>query len=147
MDKTTINITELASSLRTVFSDLHKGLRKQMSSVNTYSMTEIQTIGLLSKQASLSPTELATQTKIKTQSMSQILNKLEEQGVLKRTPSKDDKRKVAISLTPAGYKMVEKTRDDRDEWLKISIEKTLTEKEIELLAKVLPVLHKLAETK
>ncbi len=140
-----MSTTELASSLRLVVSTLHKGLRKQASSVKEYSMTEVETIGHLFRSSSLLPTELATLTRIKTQSMSQILKKLEEQGIIKRTPSKDDKRKVFISLSPAGKKIVEKVRYDKDEWLKGVIEKSLTDKEKELLEKVLPVLSKLSE--
>lgn len=135
--------TELSSSLRAVVSALHKGLRKQLYSVNTYSMTELETIRHLAKNASLLPSELAALTRIKTQSMSQILNKLEKQEVIKRTASTDDKRKVYISLTDSGMKFVEQARYHRDEWLKDLIEETLTEDEKTLLAKALPVLHKL----
>jgi DNA-binding MarR family transcriptional regulator len=138
-----MDTTELASSLRTAVSNLHKGLRKQSDSAKDYSMTELETIGHLFRTPSLLPTELAALTRITTQSMSQILKKLEEQGIIKRTPSKDDGRKVFISLTPFGKKMVEKVRYDKDEWLKGSIEKLLTNKERELLEKALPILNKL----
>jgi len=137
--------TTLSSSLRSVISSLHKGLRKQSFSVNAYSMTELETIAHLFRNGSLLPTELASLTKVKTQSMSQILKKLEEQGIIKRNPSKEDKRKVYISLTAAGKKMVEKTQYERDEWLKALIEKSLNTKEKELLTKALPVLTKLIE--
>jgi DNA-binding MarR family transcriptional regulator len=141
-----MNTTELSSSLRTVVSALHKGLRKKADSVNKYSMTEVETIGHLFR-SSLLPTELAVLTRVKTQSMSQILKKMEEQGVIKRTPSKEDKRKVFISLTSTGKKLVEKVKYEKDEWLKAAIEKALTEKERELIEKVLPVLNKLTEIK
>jgi len=137
-----MDTTELASSLRSAVSNLHKGLRKQSDSVKDYSMTEIETIAHLSRSSHL-PTELAALTRITTQSMSQILKKLEEHGIIKRTPSKDDKRKVYISLSVMGKKMLEKVRYDKDEWLKNTIEKTLTGKEKELLAKALTVLNKL----
>jgi DNA-binding MarR family transcriptional regulator len=142
-----MNSLELSSALRLVISAIHKGLRKQMGLVNQYSMTEVETIGLLMRHASLLPSELAVLTRIKTQSMSQILKKLEEQGIVRRTPSKDDKRKVFISLTAYGNKMVEKTRCEKDEWLKASIEGLLSEKEKEILVKSLPVLNKLIESK
>jgi DNA-binding MarR family transcriptional regulator len=138
-----MNSSELSSSLRAVVSALHKGLRKQLYSVDAYSMTELETIRHLAKDASLLPSELATMTRIKTQSMSQILSKLEKQDVIKRTTSTEDKRKVYISLTDSGVKFVEKARYDRDEWLKEVIEKSLTEDEKKLLAEALPVLHKL----
>jgi DNA-binding MarR family transcriptional regulator len=142
-----MNTAELSSSLRSVVSALHKGLRKQAFSVNTYSMTEMETIGHLSRTASLLPTELAALARVKTQSMSQILKKMEAQDVIRRKPSKEDKRKVFISLTPFGKKLVEKAKYDKDEWLKDAIDGSLTEKEKELLIRVLPVLNKLTETK
>jgi len=138
-----MDTSELASSLRSAVSNLHKGLRKQTDSVKDYSMTEIETIARLSRTSSLLPTELAAFTRITTQSMSQILKKLEGHGIIKRSPSKDDKRKVYISLTPSGKKMVEKTRYDRDKWLKNAIEKELNDKEKEMLTKALPILIKL----
>ncbi len=138
---------ELSSSLRTAVSTLHKMLRKQSSTISEYSMTERETIGHLMRNSPLLPTELANLTKVKTQSMSHILNTLEEREMIKRTPSKDDKRKVYISITPAGKKIIEKARYEWDEWLKGIIEKSLSEKERELLIKVIPVLNKLIEAK
>jgi len=142
-----MNTTELSTSLRSVISALHKGLRRQMGSATQYSMTEVETVGLLNRNTSLLPSELAVLTRIRTQSMSQILKKLEEQNIIVRTPSSDDKRKVFISLTPIGKKMVEKTRYERDEWLKDNIEKSLTESEKELIASAVPILKKLTEFK
>jgi DNA-binding MarR family transcriptional regulator len=142
-----MNTKELSTSLRTVISSLHKGLRKQLYSTNAYSMTEIDTIRHLYHSTSLLPSELAALTRIKTQSMSQILNKIEKHGVILRTPSETDKRKVYISLSPFGLEMVKKIKYDKDEWLQAAIEKTLTAGEKELLEKALPVLHKLIENK
>ena len=142
-----MNSSELSSSLRAVVSALHKGLRKQLYSVDTYSMTELETIRHLIKNTSLLPSELAAMTRIKTQSMSQILNKLEKQDVIKRTTSTEDKRKVYISLTDSGVKFVEQVRYYRDEWLKELIEESLTEDEKKILAEALPVLHKLIKIK
>jgi DNA-binding MarR family transcriptional regulator len=137
---------ELASSLRLAISALHKGLRKQTQAASTYSMTEIETIGHLMHNGSLLPTELASLTRIKTQSMSQILKKMEAQDIIKRTPSKEDKRKVYISLTASGKKKVEETRYEKDEWLTTIIEKSLSANEKELLVKALSVLNKLSQT-
>ena len=142
-----MNNKELSSALRSAVSTLHKGLRKQIYSVNSYSMTELETIGLLNRNGMLLPSELAARTRVKNQSMSQILNKLDEQGVIKRTPSKEDKRKVYISLSSQGKQLVEQTRYDRDEWLRSVIEQTLSEKERELLARSIPILNKLADIK
>lgn len=142
-----MDIEELSSSLRSAISRLHKSLRKQMSPAQTYSMTELETIGFLSRHETLMPTELAALTRVKTQSMSQILSKIEEQGIIKRTPSKEDKRKVYISLTATGKKLVEKTKYEGDAWLKGKMEEVLTDKERDTLIKALPILEKLIEVK
>jgi len=142
-----MNTTELSTSVRRVISNLHKGLRKQMYSADTYSMTEIETIRHLLRHTSLLPSELAALTRIKTQSMSQILNKMEKQGVITRTSSSEDKRKVYISLTTLGKEKVEEIKYQGDEWLKHLIEESLTIEEQELLAQALPVLNKLIDTK
>ena len=118
-----------------------------MSSVNTYSMTEIETIAHLARSGSLLPTELAALTKVKTQSMSQILKEMEDHHIIKRTPSKDDKRKVFISLTATGKNLVEKAKYDKDEWLTSAIENALTEKEKDLLLKVIPLLLRISESR
>jgi DNA-binding MarR family transcriptional regulator len=140
-----MNIANLSSSLRTAVSTLNKRLRKQMYSANSYSITEIETMGILYRQGRSSPSELASDTKVTSQSMSQILKKMEEQKMIKRTPSDEDKRKVYISLTPSGKKIVEKIRYERDGWLTRNIDKNLTDKEKKILKKAIDILNRLSE--
>jgi DNA-binding MarR family transcriptional regulator len=123
---------------------LHKALRKQASYTSSYSMTELETIGFIARNNSILASELAVLTRITTQSMSQILKKFELQGLITRTASVDDKRKVHISLTPAGEKLVKQNRYERDVYLQKRIETLLTDKEVALLEKVVPILDKLA---
>src|ERR1043166_6746517 len=140
-----MNTAKLTSSLRTAVSSMHKLLRKQVSEAGAFSMTELETIGLISRHKALLPTELAARTKITTQSMSQILKKMEVLGFIKRTPSKEDKRKVFVSLSVKGRNFIDKLVDDRDEYLRKLIENHLSDKEKQLLIKALPVLIKLSE--
>jgi len=139
--------TTLASSLRQAVSGLYKGLRKSMTSVGGCSMTEIETVGHIARHERIQPTELATLTRITPQSMPQILSGMEKNGIVKKSPASDDKRKVYISLAPAGKQLLEQTRYERDEWLSTSIEKTLTKEETGILIKAIPILNKLANKK
>lgn len=123
---------------------LHKVLRRQTSAVSSYSMTELETISIISRNDAILASELAVRTRITTQSMSQILKKMEEQGLIKRTGSSDDKRKMHLSLTPAGEKLVKQNRYERDAFLQKRMELLLTDKEVALLEKVVPILDKLA---
>lgn len=134
----------VSSSLRMAVGSLHKVLRRQSSHISSYSMTELETISLIARNHSILASELAVLTRITTQSMSQILKKMETQGLIERTGSPDDKRKMHISLTPAGEKLVKQNRYERDLFLQKRIETLLTDKEVALLEKVVPILNKLA---
>jgi DNA-binding MarR family transcriptional regulator len=136
--------TRLSSSLRMAVAALHKALRRQTSHISSYSMTELETISLIARKNSILASELAVLTRITTQSMSQILKKLETQGLIERRESTDDKRKMHITLTPAGAKLVKQNRYERDLYLQKRIETILTDKEVALLEKVVPILDKLA---
>ena len=136
---------DLASSLRGVVSDLHKRLRKQAYSGGGLSITEATTISYLYKAGSLSPSELAEINKIKKQSMSQVLNHLEELKLIRRVASKEDKRKVAIVLTVLGEKMVDQSRYERDEWLASAIRARLGKEDVEVLASAISLLQRLAD--
>lgn len=135
---------ELASALRGVVSDLHKRLRKQAYSAGGLSITETLTLSYLYREGSLSPSELAEINKIKKQSMSQVLAHLEELKLIRRVVSKEDKRKMAISLSAAGKNMIEKTRYERDEWLARAIRERLGSTEIKALTAAIPLLQQIA---
>src|SRR5689334_11776746 len=137
-------LNKLSSSLRMAVGSLHKVLRRQTSLITSYSMTEMETISLISRNDAILASELAVRTRITTQSMSQILKKMEDQQLITRTGSTDDKRKMHISLTPAGEKLVKQNRYERDAFLQKRIETMLNDKEVALLEKVIPILDKLA---
>lgn len=134
----------LASALRDAVSVLHKRLRKQVYSGEGYSITEFTTLSYLYTHASLFPSELAAFTRIKAQSMSQVLKKLETDKLIQRTGSRQDKRKTLVSLTAKGKKAVEKTRYERDEWLAGALQATMKEKDFKTLAAALPLLQRIA---
>jgi DNA-binding MarR family transcriptional regulator len=141
----TIGLFELASELRGVVSDLNKRLRKQFYSGGELSITEQTTLSYLYRAGSLFPSELADINKIKKQSMSQVLNHLEELKLIRRLVSREDKRKMAISLTGAGEKLIKKSRYERDEWVAKAIKERLGEKEVQALAAAMPLLRLIAD--
>lgn len=137
--------TLLASELRTVVTRLIKKLRKQSSTAAQLSLTERSTIALLDQHGELLPNELAAMEKITTQSMSQILSKLQEMGLIKRRISETDKRKAIITLSDLGRTMLYQVRNERDEWLNKALEATCTAEEKALLKKVIGPLTKLVD--
>jgi DNA-binding MarR family transcriptional regulator len=136
---------EIAASLRTVIQRLVKVLRKQTRNQEMLSLTERSCLGLLYQQGELLPSELAQMEKVTTQSMSQVINHLFKLGLIDKTPSGEDKRKVKLSLTPAGRHYIEQLRLEKQEWLaRILYEKT-TGKEKQLLTEALHILTKLID--
>jgi len=139
--------THLASSLRTVTSHLFKRLRQQINTIDNLSITEITTLSNLYNHQPLFPSQMADMVKIKAQSMSQIINKLEEANLIVKIPSETDKRKVAVSLSDFGKEMVDRTRFERDEWLNEAIEQCLSAADKKLLQQAVELMEKLAEYK
>ena len=136
---------QLASSLRNTVTRLTKKLRKQSPAGEKLSLTERSTIALLDQYKQLLPSELADMEHITKQSMSQVLNHLLEMGLIIRTASKTDKRKVLISLTEHGTALLYKVRNEREEWLNKALNEVCSPEEHELLQKALVPLAKLVD--
>ena len=136
---------QFATDLRTVVTRLVKKLRKKSVTGLQFSLTERSTLGLLLQHGQLLPSELAAMEKITNQSMSQILNHFLEDGLIIRTASETDKRKVNISLTELGRQKITQVMSERDEWLSEAIKDTLSAEEKELISKAIGPLTKLVD--
>ena len=136
---------QFATDLRTVITRLVKKLRKKSVTGQQFSLTERSTLGLLLQHGQLLPSELAAMEKITNQSMSQILNHFLEDGLITRTASETDKRKVIISLTELGRQKITQVMSERDEWLSEAIKETLNAEEKELISKAIGPLTKLVD--
>jgi DNA-binding MarR family transcriptional regulator len=93
------------------------------------------------------PSELAAMEMITNQSMSQILSHLFELGYIIRTSSATDKRKVQISLSAEGEKILQQVRNERDQWMTRAIEATCSKEEQALLKQVIGPLTKIIDFK
>lgn len=139
--------TELASSLRDTASRMHKRLRSEVKSADGFSLTERATLSYLYYNGPQFPSDLAAMAMIKAQSMSQIVNHLEDLDIIDKTPSEIDKRKVSISLTAFGKQIVEQSRHERDMWLDTAIESSLSTEEKKTLQQALVLINKLINYK
>ncbi|MES2376928.1 MAG: MarR family transcriptional regulator [Bacteroidota bacterium] len=136
---------EFVSDLRSVVVRLIKKLRKESTLGQQLSLTERSTLFLLEQHKQLLPSELAAMEKITNQSMSEILRYLLELGYITRTASETDKRKVHISLSAEGEKIVAQTRNERDQWLAKAIAQTCTKDEQEIIKQAIGILTRVVE--
>lgn len=70
--------------------------------------SELALLGLLSRYQSLTSGEITKKLQLKTSRTAALLKALEEKDQIKRTPSKEDKRIIYVSLTPQGEEICQK---------------------------------------
>ncbi|WP_321334929.1 MarR family transcriptional regulator [uncultured Bacteroides sp.] len=140
-----IDDTELASKLYTSISRLGKMVKREVKHDKLLSITERSTLSLLYKQSGMLPSELAAIEIVTGQSMSQIINKLCKNGLTRRKPSKEDKRKVLVEITSKGREFIELKRSRANEWLAKIISEKISESEKETLISVVNILTKITD--
>lgn len=106
----------LASSLRDAILRLNRRLR-QARPVGDLTMSQISALTTLGFAGELSPRELAEQERVQPPTMTKIVAKLEERGLVQRTPHATDRRQVVLQATEAGRSAVIEHRRAGDAWL------------------------------
>ena len=101
----------------------------------------------LSRLASSGParlTDLATAEEVSQPSMSSLVARLVDQGLVRRETDPDDARAVRLSLTAAGEALVEQRRTARTQRLDAALAE-LPDDDVALIAGALPALTRLAD--
>lgn len=140
-----INDNELASRLRMSITRLVKVIRNEVRHDEVLSLTERSTLLMVCQYSKMLPSELAAKEKVTSQSMSQIIRKLELNGYIEKTPSTEDKRKVIISITSKGKEFIELKKNKSHEWLEKAISEKTSEAEKKILLSAITILTKLVE--
>lgn len=89
--------------------------------------------------------QLSESDRVSPPSMNRTVNALEAAGLVVRTSSATDGRKVAIDLTTEGRALVNATRRKRDAWFSARLAK-LTPEQRDILAQAAPILRELADS-
>lgn len=139
------NPHQLAAQLRPLLTRLVRKLRKLSPTDEQLSQSERSVLVLLDQYDSLLSAELAVMEKMTPQSMGQLLQHLFQLGLISRTVSPDDKRKINISLSAAGKARILKVRKEREEWLSKAIGEVCTKEEQAILQAAIGPLTKLVE--
>jgi DNA-binding MarR family transcriptional regulator len=111
-----IDTTALANRLRPVLLKLNRELRR-----------EIHTLGVTGGQVSLlvaikyapgiGVRELAAQERMSVPGMSKFISRLEEAGLVEAEPVEGDRRRVGLTLTSDGQRVLRSVRSKRTAWL------------------------------
>ena len=110
-------VAALAEGLRPVVLRLSRHLRRQSHSLGL-SPLDAMILGGILKKDGIGVSELADREQMSRPTMSAHVKRLEAAGYIARlAPDSEDKRRVGLTLTPAGRKALEAVRRRRNDWL------------------------------
>jgi DNA-binding MarR family transcriptional regulator len=133
---------QLATQLRDAITRLNRRVR-QTRPVGDLTVTQLSALTSLELAGALSPRELADTERVQPPTMTRIVAKLEERGLVQRTPHPTDGRQVILSTTEAGRAVFAGFERARNEWLASRLAE-LTPDERDTLVRAAEILQKVA---
>ncbi len=106
----------LATTLRDSIVRLNRRLR-QVRPLGDVTQTQLSALTSLELAGALTPRELAEAERVQPPTLTKIVAKLEDRGLVQRAPHPTDGRQVVLSATDAGREVFAEHRRARDEWL------------------------------
>ena len=116
VNEATIDATTLANELRPVLLRLARELRKETEQLGVTSR-QVTLLWLIRLNPGLSLTELAAEEGISAPAISGHVDRLEKAGLLGRVRDESDRRRVGLTLTEDGEKLLRSVRARRTTWL------------------------------
>jgi len=135
---------KLDDDLRLAIMRLARRIRQERLD-DTPSDSQLSVLYALTHYGELSLAALSEHERVTPPSMNHTVNCLTDDGLVTRTKSTDDGRKVLIDVTEAGAALVTKTRERRAAWFAAELG-TLSPEERAAVDAALPVLMKLANS-
>ncbi len=133
---------ELTERLRDAITRLNRRLRQERP-VGDLTVTQLSALTSLRIGGALTPRELSEAERVQPPTMTKIVAKLEERGLISRTPHPTDGRQVLLSPSDQGLAVLEDYQRVRDEWLAGKLAE-LTAVERETVARAAALLERLA---
>ncbi|GID30171.1 MarR family winged helix-turn-helix transcriptional regulator [Paractinoplanes brasiliensis] len=133
---------ELAKTLREAIMRLNRRVR-QARPVGDLTFSQLSALTSLQLAGALTPRELADVERVQPPTMTKIVGKLEERGLVVRAPHPTDGRQVILSATEQGRAVHAQFEKARNEWLATHLA-DLTPDERETLAKASEILQKIS---
>lgn len=126
---------ELAARLRVAIARLSRQLRQQAGS--SLSPTLQSVLASIALHGPLSLGDLAVREQVAPPTITKLLGRLDEQGLIERQRGADDRRVILVSLTAEGHRQLEESRNRRTAWL----ERRLGELDVVDESQLLPVVE------
>ena len=106
----------VANDLRPVLLRLARGLRQETEQLGVTSR-QVTLLWLIREHPGLSLRELAAEERVSAPAVSGIVDRLEKAGLIERVRDADDRRRVGLTLTDDGERLLKRVRARRTTWL------------------------------
>jgi DNA-binding MarR family transcriptional regulator len=136
--------TVLANRLRPVLLQLNRQLRREIHSLGVTG-GQVSLLVQIKYRPGIGIRELAALERMSVPGMSKFISRLEEAGLVQRAAVEGDQRRVGLTLTAAGQKVLRSVKSRRTAWLAARL-RDLDPEELEAIdAAIEPLAHLLAE--
>ncbi len=133
--------SNLPSGLRLAVNRLARRLRQQ--AVGQITASQLSALASVAQRGPVALGELAAIEQIAPPSMTRIAARLEDAGLVERSPDAEDRRVARIAITAAGMRLLAETRTRRDLYLAKRLGRMAPE-QLAVLEAAVPLLERLA---
>ena len=116
MPKTATDTVAVADALRPALLKIGRELRREARAAGV-SASQVSLLVTIKYTPGIGIRELATRERVSAPAMTKLVNRLERDGLVTRTPSTEDRRRVGLSLTDEGQRVLRRVRSRRTAWL------------------------------
>ena len=143
MPKIQIDTVAVADRLRPALLRVGRELRREAREVGV-SPEQVSLLVTIKYAPGIGVGELAARERVSAPAMSNHVNRLERAGLVSRTPSAGDRRRVGLALTDEGQRVLRRVRSRRTAWLATRL-RTLTEAQLAAVAAAVGPLSQLLD--
>ena len=137
------DVNELADAMRPVLLRLGRRLRREADKLGL-SAVDAALLQMVANHDGIGVSELADKERTSRPTMSSHVKRLEAEGwVVRQAPQADDRRRVGLTITPAGLKALDAVRRRRNDWLADRLQR-LTPEQREQIAEAIAPLAQIA---
>jgi DNA-binding MarR family transcriptional regulator len=144
MPKTEIDTLSIADRLRPVLLQVGRELRREAREVGI-SPAQVSLLVAIKYAPGIGVRKLAARERVTPPALSNHVDRLERDGLVSRTPSVSDRRRVGLTLTDEGQRMLRRVRSRRTAWLATRLRGLSTEELEAVEAAVEPLSRLLRE--
>jgi DNA-binding MarR family transcriptional regulator len=135
----------LAADLRVSLGRIVRRLR-QAHEPGELTLSELSVLSRIDRDGPATPGALATSERVRPQAMGTTLTALEQRGLVSRMPDPEDGRRVSMSLTEAGRRLLLDRRSVSTTRLTRALAENFTHEERRRLVDAVPLLDRLADS-